>query len=75
MPPERTTYTGVERRTNPRLRELIDEMLASIRAAHRIDLWTEEERVSYEQQLARIMDTVRSEALMRARTDDRAKLG
>lgn len=75
MSPERTTYTGVERRTNPRLRELIDEMLASIRAAHRIDLWTEEERLSYEQQLARIMDTVRSEALMRARKDDRAKLG
>lgn len=75
MPPERTTYTGVERRTNPRLRELIDEMLASIRAAHRIDLWTDEERAAYEQELARIMDTVRAEALSRARNTDRAKLG
>ena len=59
---------------NPRLRELIDEMLASIRAAHRIDLWTEEERVRYEQELGRIMDTVRTEALVRANISDRARL-
>ena len=36
--------TGIERRNNPRLRELVDEMLASIRAAHNLDLWTNEER-------------------------------
>ena len=74
MTPEKAGYSGAERRSNPRLRELIDEMLASIRAAHRIDLWTDEERVRYEQELGRIMDTVRGEALLRSRKDNRAQL-
>ena len=74
MTPENAGYHGAERRSNPRLRELIDEMLASIRAAHRIDLWTDEERVRYEQELGRIMDTVRTEALIRANPGGRARL-
>ena len=74
MTPEKAGYSGAERRSNPRLRELIDEMLASIRAAHRIDLWTDEERQRYEQELGRIMDTVRGEALLRSRTSNRAQL-
>jgi hypothetical protein len=75
MTTERATYPGVDRRSNPRLRELIDEMLASIRASHQVDLWTDEERTRYEGELSRIMDTVRSEALVRTRAVDRAQLG
>ncbi len=67
-------YGGVERRTNPRLRELIDEMLASVRAAHRIELWTDDERARYEEELSRILDTVRTEALLRTRPEGRARL-
>ena len=54
--------TGSERRRNHALRELIDEMLASIRTAAKRDLWTPEERTQYEQELAGIMTRVRSEA-------------
>lgn len=63
---------GPERRTNPRLRELVDEMLASIRAAANVDLWTTEERDRYEADMARIMKTVRTHAVggeTRARLD------
>lgn len=52
-----------ERRVNPRLRELVDEMMASIRAAANVDLWTPEERAAYEADMARIMATVRDQAL------------
>jgi len=61
---------GDDRRSNARLRELVDEMMASIRAAANIDLWTPEERLSYEAEMARIMSTVREQALdRRARRD------
>ena len=56
-------FNGNERRRNPRLRELVDEMLASIRAAHNIDLWTTEERARYEADMARIMQSVREHAI------------
>ncbi len=62
-----------ERRSNPRLRELIDEMMATIRAAANRDLWTAEERASCEADMARIMSTVRDQALDRGRVP-RAKL-
>ncbi len=52
-----------ERRHNPRLRELVDEMLATIRAAANVDLWTPEERDRYEADMARIMKTVRTHAV------------
>ena len=55
-----------ERRTNAALRELIDEMLASIRAATSRELWTGEERAQYERELAEIMVRVRSEAVKHA---------
>jgi hypothetical protein len=54
---------GTERRHNPRLRELVDEMLASIRAAHHVDLWTDEERIRCEADMARIMESVREHAI------------
>lgn len=54
---------GIERRTNPRLRELVDEMLATIRAAHNIELWTNEERARYQADMARIMESVREHAI------------
>jgi len=42
---------------------LVDEMLASIRAAANVDLWTPEERDRYEADMARIMKTVRTHAV------------
>jgi hypothetical protein len=56
---------GGERRKNPALRELIDEMLASIRTATRNELWSDDERAQYERELAEIMTRVRSETLRR----------
>jgi len=56
-------YGGNERRSNPRLRELVDEMLASIRAAANVELWTPEERDRCEADMVRIMKTVRSHAV------------
>jgi len=61
--PSTADSTARERRVNPRLRELVDEMLASIRIAANIDLWTSEERAAYEADMARIMATVRDQAL------------
>lgn len=60
-------YGGNERRSNPRLRELVDEMLASIRAASNVDLWTGDERSRYEADMARIMESVREHATDRSR--------
>jgi hypothetical protein len=54
-----------ERRRNQALRELVDEMLASIRVAANRDLWTAEERKQYESELSLIMTRVRSEAVNR----------
>ena len=62
MTDESRPRPGSERRRNHALRELIDEMLASIRSATNRDLWTPEERTQYEQELATIMSRVRSEA-------------
>ncbi len=56
-----------ERRSNPRLRELVDEMMATVRAAANRDLWTPEERAQAEADMARIMSTVRDQALDRGR--------
>ena len=52
-----------ERRTNARLRELIDEMLVSVRVAVNREHWTGEEREAAAAELSRIMDAVRSEAV------------
>lgn len=60
QPPDGTTR---ERRRNAALRNLVDEMLSSIRVAANRELWTEEERKQYEQELAQIMARVRSEAV------------
>ena len=54
-----------ERRRNQALRELVDEMLASIRVAANRDLWTAQERQQYESELSLIMTRVRSEAIAR----------
>jgi hypothetical protein len=58
---------GPERRRNPHLRELVDEMMASIRAAANIELWTSEERARYDADMTRIMASVRGEALGKPR--------
>ncbi|MBL0937565.1 MAG: hypothetical protein IBJ03_01650 [Gemmatimonadaceae bacterium] len=52
-----------DRRRNARLRDLVEEMMATIRAASNRDLWTPEERASCEADMARIMDDVRAHAL------------
>ena len=54
-----------DRRRNAALRELVDEMLASIRTAANRDLWTADERQQYESELALIMNRVRAEAMHR----------
>lgn len=53
---------GAERRRNSHLRELIEEMLVSIRVATNRDLWTAEERQGAEAELTRIMEQVRVQA-------------
>ena len=55
--------TGRERRRHHHLRDLIDEMMASLRAAANRDLFSPEERTDAEQQLAAIMTRVRAEAM------------
>jgi hypothetical protein len=55
--------SGSERRRNARLRELVDEMLASIRESQRRDDWTPEERARAEADLERIMAQVRRAAV------------
>ena len=60
-------YGGSDRRSNPRLRELVDEMLASIRAASNVDLWSSDERARYQADMARIMESVREHAIDRSR--------
>lgn len=61
--PSPSRFDGPERRQNPHLRELVDEMLASIRIAANQDLWTPDERTRCEADMLRIMATVRSKAL------------
>lgn len=56
---------SIDRRSKPHLRELVDEMMASIRAAANTDLWTPEERAHYEADMARIMEAVRERTLQR----------
>ena len=62
-PSSHAPSAGIERRRNPRLRELVDEMMASIRAAANIDLWSDEERARYQADMARIMESVREHAI------------
>jgi len=64
-PTPETPSASAERRKNPHLRELIDEMMATIRVAVNRDLWTPEERSKAETDLAEIMTRVRSQALRR----------
>ena len=60
---QRPTASGRERRQHHHLRELIDEMMASLRAAANRDLFTADDRAEADKQLARIMANVRSEAM------------
>ena len=64
---------GDERRSKPGLRALIDEMMTQLRAASNQDVWTPEARARAEADLARIMETVRQQAVNQdAKTDDAA---
>jgi hypothetical protein len=58
-----TAPDGTERRKNPHLRELIDEMLVTIRVAVNRELWTPEERSRAESDLAEIMGRIRTQAV------------
>lgn len=73
MPQESSPFSGSDRRSNPRLRELVDEMMATIRAAHHVDLWTPQERSNCEAEMARIMGAVREHALARGRAPGSVK--
>lgn len=70
MSQDSSQQVGSERRKNPRLRELVDEMLATIRAAAHVDLWTPQERASCEAEMARIMNAVREHAVTRDTSRD-----
>ena len=61
--PQTPAFSGNERRRNPRLRELVDEMLVSIRFAANKELWTTEERARCQDDMARIMASVREHAV------------
>lgn len=61
--PPGTGAGGRERRQHTHLRELIEEMLASLRAAANQDLFSPAERADAEQQLASIMERVHAEAV------------
>lgn len=61
--PQRPSFSGPERRRNPRLRELVDEMMASIRVAANKDFWTPEERARCQDDMERIMSAVRAHAV------------
>lgn len=66
------TPVAAERRKRVALRRLIDEMLAEIRAAANEENWTADARAQAENDLARIMDQVRREA-MRAESKPKTK--
>ncbi len=61
--PRKSTGDQPERRRNPRLRELVEEMLVSIRIASNKDLWSAEELERYKADMARIMEAVRIHAI------------
>jgi hypothetical protein len=61
--PQDETANEVERRRRAALRKLIDEMLSEIRMAASRESWTPDARERAEQDLARIMEQVRREAL------------
>lgn len=63
MPDENSGTRPHKPRTNSHLRELIDEMMATIRAAAGTELWTPEERAKCEAEMARIMASVRERAM------------
>ena len=65
MAQDSSQQSGDDRRKNPRLRELVDEMLATIRAAAHVDLWTPQERAACEVEMSRIMSSVREHAITR----------
>jgi hypothetical protein len=54
---------GLDRRTQDAFRRLITEMLQQLREASRKEMWTPELRAKAEEDLARIMESVRREAV------------
>lgn len=67
MPSESSAEPAGDRRSNLGLRRLIDEMLDQLRSAANQELWTPEERSRAEADLARIMASVREEAMAAGR--------
>jgi hypothetical protein len=65
QPTDRThaSASAHERRRHHHLRDLVDEMMASIRAAANHDIFAPGERAEAEAQLERIMARVHAEAL------------
>jgi hypothetical protein len=57
------------RRTQAAFRAMIDEMLSQLRAASSNQIWTPESRASAEEDLARIMESVRREAISDLKKD------
>ncbi|GAC1648115.1 MAG: hypothetical protein NVS4B3_03190 [Gemmatimonadaceae bacterium] len=65
---ENSTPVG-ERRNRSGFRALIDEMLSQLRETSRKNDWTPEARARAEADLARIMESVRQEAMNRRGSD------
>jgi hypothetical protein len=59
-----------ERRRNPELRRLVDELLAAVRSTVREELRSDAARVDADAQLEAIMARVRAETLRRAVAGD-----
>jgi hypothetical protein len=65
QPTDRThaSASAHERRRHHHLRDLVDEMMASIRAAANHDIFSADDRAEAESQLERIMARVHAEAM------------
>ena len=71
MTAPKTGETEKDQRRRVALRLLVDEMLTQIRATSQSETWSEDERARAEQDLDRIMNQVRREAMRDLASRDR----
>ena len=66
---EKNGQDELPKRTRAAFRAIIDEMLSQLRAASSNQVWTPESRARAEADLARIMESVRREAISDLKKD------
>jgi ribosome recycling factor len=71
-PNDQPTPDQIEKRKRLALRSLVDEMLAQIRATSSSESWTPDDRRRAEEDLERIMNQVRTEAMREATTEKKS---